>query len=327
MPPTEELLQRARSELEAMTDEQLRQVLEFMDAVRNRFSPPGSASLPSIHRSDHFIWYTQMPATGIAWAFDYLEALLQRLLMELQVPPPDNLIRVELHAAEAPVVLGEARPDSLVFWRGGGTFLPDLWSRWIFAHELVNLVVAHAASPGMPADWWANRASPFPLAAATELMQAMGYAREAEQILAPHERDAPVRMFRVLLNEFGWSLFGQAFALMRADQMVWVRLPNPSALLSQYVCAYLQAAAGRDLSLYLDLGGVGSKPLQWDEFHPGQPFAPYTIKSQRLEQIWQTRTALWAAVDGPGERLDRAWQAYRGGQYENVAACLQGSTV
>lgn len=320
--PTTTLLQRAATELEDLTDEQLRQVLEFVEALKNKFSPAGVGSLTCVHRSPYFAWYTVLPREGISWAFEYLDALLDRLLGELQVPPPAQPIQVELHAAEAPIVYGEARPNGLVFWRGGGTFMPDLWSRWIFAHELCNLLVAHAASPGMPVDWWANRASPYPLAASAELMAEMGFAAEAAQILAPHEREAPVRMFRQLFRDFGWSLFARAFALMRADQMVWVRLPNPSALLSHYVCAYLQAGAGRDLGLYMALGGVGSRPPQWDEFHPGQPFEAYAIDPAWAAGIWAARERLQAAPPGD-ERVERGWQAYRVGRHELVASFLE----
>ena len=60
--------------------------------------------------------------------------------------------------------------------------------RWIFAHELCNLMVARAASPGLPVDWWANRASPFPLAASADLMRSLGFISEAEQIfVSGHE--------------------------------------------------------------------------------------------------------------------------------------------
>src|SRR5579862_7763816 len=156
------LLQRITTELEDLNEKQLVQVLEFIAVVKNKFAPSDNPLLPCIHRSERFGWYSQLPREGISWAFAYLETLLDLLVQELEIAAPPQAIQVEIHAAEAPIVYGEARPNALVFWRGGGNWLPDLWSRWILAHELCNLMVAYAASPGMPVDWWANRASPFP---------------------------------------------------------------------------------------------------------------------------------------------------------------------
>jgi hypothetical protein len=115
---------------------------------------------------------------------------------------------------------------------------------------MVNLFTAQTVSGGWPTDWWANHRSPFPLMTAVQIEHAL-----VPQVAVYHGRELSTplgQMFLHLKDQYGWALFRRAFAAARKDGINWERIgQNPSALRTNYVCAYLQAHAPEDLASYL----------------------------------------------------------------------------
>ncbi|HPF38267.1 MAG TPA: hypothetical protein P5081_11295 [Phycisphaerae bacterium] len=125
------------------------------------------------------------------------------------------------------------------------------WAVAIITHEMTNLVLGQTVSGGWPVDWWANHISPFPKMTAVQIELSLrpdvgvGHAR---QLQSPQDR-----MFAELKDQFGWSLFRRAFEAAREDGINWDRIgENPSALRTNYVCAYLQLSAPEDLRKRLE---------------------------------------------------------------------------
>lgn len=169
------------------------------------------------------------------------------------------------------------------------------WAIAIITHEMTNLVLAQTVSGGWPVDWWANHISPFPKMTAVQIELALRPdvgVGHAEQLQSPQDK-----MFVKLKDEFGWSFFRRAFAAAREDGIDWDRIgENPSALRTNYVCAYLQLAAPEDLKKHMQ--GVV----------PG-----YDAKA--VEKIMAARKRLQAMDDADGRKLERR-QMYLRGHYE-----------
>jgi hypothetical protein len=59
-------------------------------------------------------------------------------------------------------------------------------------------------------------------------------------------------MFTNLRDDFGFQLFARTFKAVREDGMDWGKIgKNPSPELTNYVCAYLQIGAAKDIGKYL----------------------------------------------------------------------------
>ncbi|MGD0092142.1 MAG: hypothetical protein ABSE73_19685 [Planctomycetota bacterium] len=115
---------------------------------------------------------------------------------------------------------------------------------------LVNLFTGKLVSGGWPLDWWADHRSPFPLMTAvqieTDLMPKVAETH-AKQLGGDVEK-----MFTHFRDDIGWPLFVRAFKAAKEDGMNWEKIDkNPSALRTNYVCAYLQIGAEQDLEKYI----------------------------------------------------------------------------
>lgn len=93
--------------------------------------------------------------------------------------------------------------------------------------------------------------SPFPLVTSVEIEFQI-----KPQIAAYHLEeswsDPLVKMFLKLKDRYGWEMFRKAFRMAIADGIDWNRFGgNPSALLTNYVAAYLEMGAGANLSTYM----------------------------------------------------------------------------
>lgn len=169
------------------------------------------------------------------------------------------------------------------------------WGVAILTHEMVNLVLGQTVSGGWPVDWWADHISPFPKMTAVQIEFALRPdvgVGHAEQLQSPQDR-----MFVHLKDQYGWYLFRRAFELARDDGINWDRIgQNPSALRSNYVCAYLQLAAPESLKKHLD--GVV----------PG-------YDADRVDRIIAARKK-WKGMDeASGERREKR-ELYLRGHYE-----------
>jgi hypothetical protein len=123
------------------------------------------------------------------------------------------------------------------------------WGYVLVTHEMVNLLTGQIVSGGWPVDWWADHRSPFPMMTAVQteyaLVPNVGVFH-AQQLNGPHGQ-----MFVHLKDQYGWALFRRAFSMAIHDKMNWDNIGlNPSALRTNYVCAYLQMAAPESLARY-----------------------------------------------------------------------------
>jgi hypothetical protein len=128
--------------------------------------------------------------------------------------------------------------------------IKGFWAYAIITHEMVNLFTGQTVSGGWPVDWWADHVSPFPKMTAVQIEYALRpdvAVRHAAQAQGPLDW-----MFLRLKDQFGWGMFRKAFRAAIEDGVNWSQIgENPSALLTNYVCAYLQLGAPESLHPYI----------------------------------------------------------------------------
>ncbi len=128
--------------------------------------------------------------------------------------------------------------------------IKGFWGYVLITHEMVNLLTGQIVSGGWPVDWWADHKSPFPMMTAVQTEYALVpnvAIYHAQQLSGPHGQ-----MFVHLKDQYGWALFRRAFSMAIKDGMNWDNIgQNPSALRTNYVCAYLQMAAPESLAKYI----------------------------------------------------------------------------
>jgi hypothetical protein len=124
------------------------------------------------------------------------------------------------------------------------------WAYAIITHEMVNLFTGQIVSGGWPVDWWADHISPFPLMTAVQIEYAL---KPDVAVIHAAQAQGPLdHMFARLHDQFGWAMFRRAFRAAIRDGINWASVGgNPSPLLTNYVCAYLQLGAPEGLRPYL----------------------------------------------------------------------------
>jgi hypothetical protein len=228
-----------------------------------------------IHQGKHWVWYCQEGIydehkQDVERFYDYADRAFDYLASVWGMKPPlekySLLVLPRTGIAFATGDIGEVRevtgkesPGIGVCHDAFFNVANDIKGYWAYAlttHEMVNLFTGSVVSGGWPVDWWANHRSPFPAMTAVQVEFAL-----IPEVAVHHGRqfakDELYGMFVRLKDQFGWSLFRQAFTAARKDGINWEWIgENPSPLRTSYVCAYLQLAVPTDLSEYFKEGGV-----------------------------------------------------------------------
>jgi hypothetical protein len=202
-------------------------------------------------------------------------------------------------------------------------------------HESFNLLTGQVSS-GWPTDWWADDQSPFPNAMDIAVLHYLGSISNNQTLLnasaAQRDRyyvksqssyDPRVVMFGTFLNSYaGFAAYAKTFELVRQDQLNWVTVAqdpnytpdhNYSALLSEYVIAYLSLGFGAkaDLTQTFVNAGVG----KYDQ----NGIAPYTVSSATVKAIGNAHCSIRAAAGGH-VNVSAELAALRAGNYANATA-------
>ena len=219
---------------------------------------PAAPPLLNIHEGAHWIWYAPKDLYDkhrqdferfypyADQAFDYLSDSWglkpKGGPFVLYVNPKTGGAFATGDVAEVHAVTGKASPgigvayDAFVNEANG---VAGYWGYALITHEMVNMFTGGAVSGGWPVDWWANHRSPFPLMTAVQVETAL--KPEVAVIHARQINDPLVKMFAALKDQYGWQMFRRAFREASADGINWDSIgQNPSALRTNYVCAYLQ---------------------------------------------------------------------------------------
>lgn len=237
-------------------------------AARAEDAPAGKA-IVKIHEGKHWIWLARQDQfdkhkDDLEPFYDYADKAFEDLVKLWGLPMPENsyalLVRPEPGGGFATGDVLEAHPVTHRATPGIGVSfdafyneangVKGYWGYAILTHEMVNLFTGKLVSGGWPLDWWADHRSPFPLMTAvqieTDLIPKVA-ATHAKQLSGDVEK-----MFTQLRDDIGWPLFVRAFKAAKDDGMNWDRIgKNPSALRTNYVCAYLQIGAEKDLEKYI----------------------------------------------------------------------------
>jgi hypothetical protein len=215
------------------------------------------------------------------------------------------------------------------------------WGYLLALHEAINVWTGSVAS-NWPTDWWADHRSPFPNSMDYHIMQAIGSAQHDDNLLAAadaqHHRmgvkgadeyDPEVEMFDGLFAQYGgFPGLANTFKIIQADGFDdWASVsPNPSALLSEYVMAYLHVGLGikSDLSQSTFVqAGVG----KLDTSIPA-----YSIDTKAMGDIADAHCSIAAAKKDssvPAATITTALKNLRAGKYTQAKvkskACAQAS--
>jgi hypothetical protein len=221
-----------------------------------------------IHEGAHWVWYARQDqfkehAKDIRRYYDYADrafayladawgAKLPRNKYALLVWPKPGGGFAAGDVGEVHQVTGKAAPGigvSYDAFSSNANGVKGYWGYVLLTHEMVNAFTGEMVSGGWPVDWWANHKSPFPLMTAVQIEYAL-----VPEVAVHHakQQDNPLgKMFLRLKDQFGWALFRRAFAAATEDGIKWDRFgPNPGALRTNMVCAYLQAVVPEDLTPY-----------------------------------------------------------------------------
>jgi hypothetical protein len=233
--------------------------------------PAAAADSPfiQIHEGKNWIWYARQDqfeeyGTYIQRYYDYADRAFDYLADAWHVKLPREkyalFVRPVTGGAFAAADIGEIHNITGKRATGIGVcydaFFNDFegikggWGYILITHEMVNCFTGEMIPGGWPVDWWADHISPFPLMTAVQIESALV---PAVAVRHGKQQDNPLgRMFLRLKEKFGWDLFRLAFAAAIEDGIDWSRFgPNPGALRTNMVCAYLQLGAPVDLTPYL----------------------------------------------------------------------------
>ena len=206
-------------------------------------------------------------------------------------------------------------------------------------HEMINNMTSAIGHGGWPTDWWADHRSPFPNSVDWHVLNEVGQvpmaeAQYGEWIPDGGSPDPQVGMFDQLLSTYGWPGFRRAFNAVLNDGMVFTSLKDPpayttttpfvsgspSALMSDYVIAYLSLGFGADVTGTMAAANVGEEPPNWDNNPPWQ--ANYTLSPAEVGAVADAHCSLAAAAAAigstPGAAQTALAQAYvnlRAGDY------------
>ncbi len=125
------------------------------------------------------------------------------------------------------------------------------WAVAIMTHEMVNMFTGAIVSGGWPVNWWADDISPFPYFTSIQIEFKL-----APMVGVSHLEDAKndklIQMFTALKDQFGWEMYRRAFQAAIDDGISWPLVgKNPSPELTNYVAAYLELGARRNISSYM----------------------------------------------------------------------------
>lgn len=219
-----------------------------------------------IHTGKHWVWYApegiyRQHKEDIERFYDYadrefgyitgawgLRPKVQRFILWVRPETGGGFAAGDI--AEVHAVTGKASPGigvSYDAFYNVANGIKGYWAWVLMTHETVNLLTGQIVSGGWPVDWWADHRSPFPLMTAVQTEYAL-----VPEVAVFHARQlggSYERMFVQLKDQYGWALFRKAFSLAVHDGINWDLIgQNPSALRTNYVCAYLQMGAPENLA-------------------------------------------------------------------------------
>jgi hypothetical protein len=210
--------------------------------------------------------------------------------------------------------------------------VPAFWG-WIAPlHESFNLLSGQVAQ-GWPTDWWADDISPFPNAMDIAVLKYLGNisnnstlvnasAAQQERFYDPSQLsyDPRVIMFGKFLTSYGgFAAYARTFALVQQDQLNWVMVAqdptytpdhNYSALLSEYVMAYLSMGFGTMTDL------TPTFVSAWIGTYNQNGVMPYTVSSTAVRAIATAHCSIRAATGGASAQL----AALQAGNYATALA-------
>jgi len=222
-----------------------------------------------VHEGKHWVWFAQRKqfeehGHDIKRFYSYADQAFSYLIKVWGLKPPGQKYALLVwhktgggfatgDVAEVRALTGKPTPGIGVSYDAFFNVahgIKGYWAYVLITHEMANLFTAQTVSGGWPVDWWANHQSPFPLMTAVQIEHAL-----VPEVGLRHGKelsDPLGQMFVQLKDQYGWALFRRAFAAAREDGINWERIgQNPSALRTNYVCAYLQLYAPEDLGSYL----------------------------------------------------------------------------
>jgi hypothetical protein len=213
--------------------------------------------------------------------------------------------------------------------------VPGFWGYLLPLHETINGLTSQIGGGGWPADWWADHRSPFPNAMDIEVMRYIGKQQVNQTLLnaasAQYERfadpsqpgyDSEVGMFVSFYDKYGgFGGYSKFFNLVQKDKLPWQTLSqdptlapddNHSALLSEYVIAYLSLAFGTksDLTPTFTAAGVGTKDTK---------IAHYSLSSHAVKGIGNAHCSIDAALKA-GRNASAQLAALQKGNYKSAIA-------
>lgn len=262
---------------------------------------------------DETIWSANEPT--VTPFFKYYDIVVPTLATQFQVQMPQITIEVlsSFNGAAATTVFGNKPGVRLgvssfsesytnpMTPQGG---IPGFFGYIYPLHESVNVMTSQV-SPGWPEDWWTDEYfnPPFPNAMDIAVLHYIAtsnnqtnqtlldvYATQQWRFHNPESRnyDHVVIMFDNFQTTYGFEGFAQMFQLAYGDQLKWPQVSqdsnytadnNWSALLSEYVIAYLSLGFGTttDLTQTFVQAGVGT--------HKGHGVQPYTVDPAAVKAI------------------------------------------
>lgn len=214
------------------------------------------------------------------------------------------------------------------------------WAYLLITHEFINQWTG-LVTAGWPTDWWADHRSPFPNSMDAFVLAQLGQNQAAAAQSARFQpggdsADPEVVMFNNFMNNYGqWGFVQRLVQYMRGDGMQWTNLRdppnyntqttfvsgNPSALLADYVTAYLSLSAAQDVTAQVSAAGVGQQPPSWPS---GTPFTPYTVDGTQVGLIADAHCAVNAARAQGSANNSRALQLLQIGNYQGALNAVAG---
>ena len=129
-------------------------------------------------------------------------------------------------------------------------------------HETVNDMTG-IISAGWPRDWWADDRSPFPGMTEIHILNELGYNSIATADDKDLSHDPLYIMDKNIQAKYGWGIYSRMFGNMATNHISWGDVDggsNPSALLTNMVCAYITLGSGDTLANVDTLFKSGSIP-------------------------------------------------------------------
>lgn len=294
--------------------------------------------------ADETIWSAN--AATVAPFFTYYDVVVATLSSQFKVNLPLP-ITLEITSATNGVfcacgVVGNVTGVKMGVTLFSGSFtnpkthqvVPGFWGLIPPLHETFNFMTGEV-SQGWPSDWWADHISAFPNAMDIAVLHYLGTISGNQNLLnasaAQQERfydpsqpnyDPRVVMFGAFQTSYGFAGYAQMFALVREDQLNWAQVSqdpnytgdnNFSALLSEYVIAYLSLGFGTttDLTQTFVNAGVGT--------YNQNGVQPYTVSSTAVKAIGDAHCSIRAAA-GVNVNVSSQLAALRAGNYASAVA-------